>query len=69
MPDEGPKKDNLVKKMEAIAYSKPDSSKFVTNEMNQMAADVPKPPAKDFKSKMLSLNPLKPPTKSSPEKA
>ena len=48
-PDEGPKKDNLVKKMEAIAYAEPDSSQFQTHEMNKMAADVPLPTDKEIK--------------------
>lgn len=47
--DDGPRKDNLVKKMEAIAYSEADSSQFQTNELNKMVADVPLPSDKTGK--------------------
>ena len=40
--NEEPKKDKLSYKMEAIAGDDVNSSKFVTNELNQMVADVPR---------------------------
>lgn len=38
---DGDRRDNLVKKMEVIANSNYDDSKFHTNEMNRQVADVP----------------------------
>lgn len=40
--DEKPQKDKLSYKMEAIAGTDLNSSKFETNELNKMAADVPR---------------------------